>query len=201
MLLPAIIVSVAGVGLLRWAWQLGRGNGNGARLGLDVAGWGLLAVSFPLWVHAGGPDRGVALAFLAFMLPGLGWIGLAAWEGGRNGGRSRKRQTRIDAVRTAREQVRPRHERARRVWVFVLAGPVSAAAAVLLGMLLYVALLAAGWHPADVLATVLLFVPLAWTMLAIAATTHYSLWKRSAVVLGLAALGLIGYPLLPGMMG
>lgn len=196
----AILCSVAGVGLLRRAWQLGRSNGDGLRLALDGLGWLLLAVSVPLWMHAGGPDRGVAIAFLVFMVPGLAWIALAAWQSGRGDGNGRRRNSRADAVRAAREQARPRRLGLRRAWIFLLAGPVSAAAAVLTGMLVYAGLLRAGWHPADVLATVLLFVPLAWTLLAVAATTHFPLWKRSGVVLAVTVIGLAGYPLLPGIM-
>lgn len=196
-LLPALVCSLAGVALLRGAWQLGGSDGNGRRIALDVAGWGLLAVSVGVWMAAGGPDRGVALAFLAFMLPGLAMIAVAGWQGLRANGNGR-RNSRADAVRAAREQDRPPFLRLRQAWIFVLTGPLAAAVAVVLGMALYAGGLALAWHPADVLATVLLFVPLAWTVLAVAASTHWTLWKRSGLVVALGLLGLVVVRVLPG---
>ncbi|MEN8822095.1 MAG: hypothetical protein ABF271_13430 [Abyssibacter sp.] len=183
-----------GVAALRGAWHLGRRHADAhrQRRALRWGGWSLLIVATGGWMQAAGPDRGVAIAALAVSLAGLLWLLEAA---------------RTDAHTTRRPPVRrPPAGRARAVaapavvrslWVAILAGPVAMTAALLLGMLLYALALAAGMGAANGLAVGLIAAPLLWCLLLPLATAGVALRTRSAILLGVAAIGATAHPVLP----
>lgn len=196
--LVALLLILAGVALLRGGWHLGRAHP--LRLPAVAAGWALIAAAIPAWMSAGGPDRGVVIAVLAFMLGGLGWVALAGWRHAR-AARARRRGGRRESEASERSVETGSHRLPGRVWVFVLAGPVAGAGSIATGLALQLALLAGGWHPANALAAMLLWVPLAWTALAVIATTHFPLTARSALVCGVSLAGALGAVALPGVAG
>lgn len=193
----AVLTPAAGVALLRGAWQLPRGHR--LRLPADLAGWALIAAGIGLWMTVGGPDRGLVIAVLVFMLAGLAWVAVAGWRNRRVGARPRRRGSRLNGDRTAAEIDRPKHRAPGRVWVFLLAGPIAGAGSFATGLALQLLLLASGWHPANALAAMLLWVPLAWTALAVVATTHFRLAGRTAVVCGATLAGVVTAFALPGV--
>lgn len=193
----ALIITLAGIGLLRTAWSFGRsGNGNG-QLWTRWSGWLLMVAAGPLWASAIGIDRGIATAALAVMLAGIALVLHAGWRSRSTARRKRPRESR-DAREVARDP--GPHPLARRLWIAALAGPMAAAASLLLGLFLWLVLERVGAHPANVLTTVVMFVPLAWAALAIATTADLPLPVRTAVaVVPLAAGGLGSLALAGGL--
>lgn len=177
-----IALTMAGVGSLFAAWRARRAGQRRQRNVRVVAGWLLLCLSFVPWIVHGGNDRGVALAIMAFMLAGSTLVLLL---GARHRANGRRRNGERDANGASDTRAGGWRLLVRRVWVFLLAGPVSFAVAMLATAALYL-----GWTGSapDRLAAVMLAVPFAWTLLAIYATYDISLRQRSVAVLGLAAV-------------
>lgn len=187
-------MSAAGVLLLWRAWRLGHeGRQVGRRISL-AAGWSLLAACLLPWARAAGADRGPALALLAMMLTAGLLLAAIGWREAARRGRRRERERPANGNTTAGGA---RRLLPRRVWIFLLAGPLSAAAAFLLSLVFYYGP-AAGWDPANRLAGVLLFAPAAWALLSVASTYDSRLLTRSALLGGLVLLGLAGLWLTPG---
>jgi hypothetical protein len=197
LLVVAIALPVTGVAALRVAWQLPRGHR--LRLPADLAGWALVAAGVGTWMAAGGPDRGVVIAVLVFMLAGLACLVAAGRRDARGGGPLRRRTGRLDGDRTGKSPVEVRRRAIAWAWVVLLAGPIAGVGAFATGLAVQLGLLATGWHPANALAAVLLWVPLAWTTLAVVSTTQARLAGRSTVVCGIALAGLATALALPGV--
>lgn len=192
MLYPAAGLSIAGVLALWQTWRFGRQNRRPAQRAGRLLAWFLLAVSLVPWGLAGGADRGVALGILGLMVAALAIVGTIGWREARNPRRRKNSRERTDNERTES----PGRAFVRRAWIFVLAGPFSALAAISLTLSLHG--LAVSWDPANRLAALLLFAPVAWAVLTIVATYDGALWKRSAGIGGVLVAGLLGAVLVPG---
>lgn len=185
----AALLTVAGVLAVRLAWHCGRRQQPGRQSALRWTGWLLLALAVPPWAAAGGSDRGVAVAVGVVMLAGLAMALLEGWRAWRAPGRRRRaREPRNDLPRASSSG---RALLLRRVWIFCLAGPFALAAALAVGLALWLALVRAGVGEANVLAIAMLAVPVAWAVFAILATMEGALGKRTAFVSvpGLVGLG------------
>jgi hypothetical protein len=185
----ALVLTVMGAFALRLAWQSGKETRTGRQLGLRLTGWGLLIAALIPASMAGGPDRGPALALLTFMLAGLGVVLREGW-------RANRRPDRTGRERALREE--PTRAGGiggslllKRIWIFCLAGPIALAAALALGLSLWLGLARAGVAEADVLATAMLSVPIVWALLSVLATMQGGLATRTLIVAvpGLAAAG------------
>lgn len=191
----AAAVTAAGVMLLRLSWGRRRALGAGERAPWIAGGWSALACATLLWSAAAGMGRGVALALLATALAAIIVIGLDALAG--SGARGRRHGLAASAARPPR---RPAHgveaARARRLVrgaaTFALAGPIAGAAAIVLAVPLYAMLDTMGLAGADLLAVLVLLVPVAWAALAVVATVDIGLRRRAAWVTGGAALAALG---------
>lgn len=185
-MLAAGLLSLTGFWLVRRAWLAGRAGAHGRRQGFRLAGWGLLVIAAWPWMAAAGADRGVAFAvlmpllFACVWLAGIGWREAQRWRGRRERDKPLAETARAQGARVL----------LRRIWIFLLAGPLSAACAFFLTVLLYGQ--AAHWQPANRLAAVLLCAPLVWTLLSIWSTYDKRLFARSAAVLVLLAIGVAG---------
>lgn len=186
----ALVLTLAGALSLRLAWHWGRQSDSVRQVVLRLSGWGLVIASLVPWSIAGGPDRGPALALLVFMLTGLALVLREGWRASRTPARSRRGRSERD------EPIRPIEGSdtsllLKRIWIFCLAGPVALAAALALGVALWLALARAGLAEANVLATAMLSVPLLWALLCVAATMQGRLAARTITVAlpGLAGLG------------
>ena len=183
-----------GVTALRGAWHLGRRHADAhrRRRALRWGGWSLLIVATVWWTQTAGPDRGLAVAGLAVSLAGLLWL-LEALRTDAHG--AARRPVRRRPAGRAQSVTAPTILRG--LWVAVLAGPVAMTAALLLGMLLYALALAAGMGAANGLAVGLIAAPLLWCLLLPLATAGLALRTRSAILLGVAAIGATAHPVLP----
>lgn len=173
-------LTAAGVLLLFTGWRARRAGRSQQRALFTSAGWILLAASLLPWIILGGSDRGVAFAIMAFMLAGSM---LVIFLGSRHSSNGRARNMR-ESVNGGAQSINGNNLLVRRVWVFLLAGPLSFAVAMAGTAVLYLA-----WtgSAANRLAVVMLLVPFAWAVLAIYATYDVSLRQRSATVMGLLA--------------
>ncbi|RFF29996.1 DUF3325 family protein [Wenzhouxiangella sediminis] len=183
----AILITLAGTLALRLAWRRGRQQQVRQQLVLRWAGWLLLAAALVPWVATGGGDRGVALGIGVVMLAGLALALVEGWRAWRAPARRRReRQTRSELPRA------PSRGLAlllRRAWIFCLSGLLALAAALAVGLALWVCLARAGMNDANVLAVAMLAVPVAWAVLATLATMEAGLGKRTLLV---TAPGLVG---------
>lgn len=183
---------LAGVLLLWLVWQLGPRWPAACRRFARVFAWALLVLSAWPWAIVAGADRGPALALLGTMGTGLVVVAGIGWR------HWRQRPARPPRSRSRNDKDRGRSisgmtARAlflRRAWIVLLAGPLAGAASCL-GALAIDRLLAS-WASANRVTTVLLAVPLVWTLLAILATYGMSLVRRSAAIGLLIALGAAG---------
>lgn len=183
----AIALTIAGALALRLARHWGRQPGPQHQLAARWGGWLLLAASLLPWTAAGGSDRGVALAIGVLMLAGLA---LALFEGWR-AWRAPARRKRERAFRNDLPKARTRGAALllRRIWIFCLAGPLALAAALAIGLALWLGFGGAGVSEANVLAIGMLSVPIAWAVLAMLATMETRLASRTLLV---ALPGLLG---------
>lgn len=186
LMLLAAALSVAGIWLVRRAWDYGRDKRPRARRLALSGGWGLLVAAVWPWSLAAGGDRGVALAFL---VPVLGAFVLLAAIGRRESRRGGRRAQRNKPANGNGSNGIGARLFARRVWIFLLAGPLSALAAFLLSAQIYYRW-PADWDDANRLAAVLLFAPFAWAVLAVWSTYDSRLRVRGAVLAGFLLLGL-----------
>lgn len=194
--LLAFALTATGVVLLRLSWGRRQDSTPAERAPRIVAGWSALTCAVPVWIAAAGPGRGVAASLLTIALLGLAVIARDVITG--TAARSRPRRAGAsDAVRDAPRARRAAHEAPRDrllrgVGIFMLAGPVAAAAAYLLAVPLYAALAAAGVSGPDRIAVLVFFVPVAWAALAVAATVDTSLPRRAGWVAGTAVVAVLG---------
>ncbi|MEE4302869.1 MAG: hypothetical protein V2J19_01845 [Wenzhouxiangella sp.] len=183
----AILLTVAGTLALRLAWRRGRQQQARPPVVLRWAGWMLLAAALVPWAATGGGDRGVALGVGVVMLGGLALVLLEGWRAWRAPARRRReREPRNDLPRAPSRGIALF---LRRAWIFCLSGPLALAAALAVGLALWVGLARAGMHDANVLAVAMLAVPVAWAVLATLATMEAGLGKRTLLV---TAPGLLG---------
>jgi hypothetical protein len=191
----ALLSTLAGIALLRAAWQLGRNGQRGRHQLARWGGWLLIGVAGALWASAVGIDRGIATAMLVAMLAGIVLV-LHAGRQSRDSRRRRRAREPRDGNEVARDP--GAHPLARRLWIGILAGPAAAAASLALGLVLWLVMETGGVHSANVLTSVVIFVPLAWAVLAIVATADLRLPARSAAVLVPLAIGALGSLALAG---
>ena len=183
----AVLLTLAGILALRLAWRRGRLQQIRQQLVLRWAGWLLLAAALVPWAATGGGDRGVALGVGVVMLAGLALVLLEGWRAWRAPARRRReREPRNDLPRAPSRGI---SLFLRRAWIFCLSGPLALAAALAVGLALWVGLARAGMHDANVLAVAMLAVPVAWAVLATLATMEAGLGRRTLLV---AAPGLLG---------
>lgn len=182
------LLAFASVLLLRHAWRLNR-QGRPIPL-LRWGGWTAFAFAATVWTAAYTPDWGIAVALCLFMLVGTGWM---IWLAARA---PRRAAFEAGKARTASAQAKPGNSwrlGARRVAIFLLAGPLAGVAALLLSIWIYGATFGSGGgQTASQLFFTLLAFPFLWALLSLVATYDASLLKRSGVVAASAALGLIG---------
>lgn len=192
----AILLTAAGVFTVRLAWHCGRQQQGQRQRILRGAGWILLAVALVPWMRVGGQDRGVALAIGIVMLLGLALALFEGWRALRAPKRCRReREARNDlpeAASTGPALV------LRRAWIFCLGGPLALAAALALGLALWLGLESLGAAPSNVLAIAMLAVPVAWAILSVFATMEGRLRSRTLIVALPGLLGLAASLLLAG---
>ncbi|NEZ04338.1 DUF3325 domain-containing protein [Wenzhouxiangella sp. XN201] len=191
-LAPAIALTTAGVLALRLAWHWGRQQQPRRQLPLRCAGWLLLAIGLAPWVLTGGSDRGVALAVLVVMLAGLALALFEGWRAWRAPIRRKREPTPRNDLPKA--ETRGASLLLRRLWIFCLAGPLALAAALAIGLALWLGLGRIGVSDANVLAVAMLSVPIVWSILAVLSTMEGSLGSRTLLVAlpGLLGLALAG---------
>lgn len=188
----ALVLTVAGLLTLRLAWHWGRQQQPGRQLILRWTAWLLLAAALGPWTLAGGSDRGVALAVLVVMLAGLALALFEGWRAWRAPARRRREQTpRNDLPKPATQGA---SLLLRRTWIFCLAGPMALAAALAIGLGLWLGLARIGVSEANVLAVAMLSVPIVWSLLSVVATMEGDLGSRTLLVVlpGLLGLALAG---------
>lgn len=184
-------LSAAGVLLLQQGWRNGR-NGHAQRRRWYVGGaWLLVLLAFWPWALAGGTDRGIALGVIVFMLAGAALVTQA--------GRVHVARNRKNGAREPRGNGEPVETLSgwrlslRRAFVFLLAGPVAAIAALLLAANIFAWWDTVEGSAANRLAAALLIVPFAWVVLAVWATydkplRQRSLWMFAFLLAGTAGL-------------
>lgn len=192
-LVIAAAMPIAAALLLRQGWRARRAGHPQRRLAFMLSAWTLLLLSFVPWTAASGADRGVAFAITAFMLAGFVLVLLA----GREGNGSRKRAEREPRTNGNGNEQSGTRLLLRRICVFLLAGPVSAAIALLITAAAF-----AWWNvetgsAANRLAAALLLMPFAWALLAIWTTYDVPLRRRSLVMAGVALVSVAGVMLAP----
>lgn len=187
---------IAGVLFVWRGWHARRAGRLAERRAFVGIGWLAIAMSFAPWMVAGGADRGVALALIVFMLAGVCLLLHAMFTGKGNGRRGNGRDASSNGASNA--GFGGWRLFLRRSWVFLLAGPVSAAAATFAAAALFGLWNVETGSAANRLAAVLLLVPIAWSALAIWATYDVPLRRRSLVVFGFLLAGVAG-TFLPGM--
>lgn len=183
LVLLGLALALAGVLVLRYTW--GR---KGARSRMEVSvGWGLIAVSFVPWIMASTGDWGAALALAAFMTVGVGFITYAALRqpAGRKARAPRE-------ARYSTPEKNPINWKAggRRVFTFLLAGPIAGVAALTLSLWLYGAM--AHSEPTLRVFAILFAFPLIWAALSIFATYDMPVIKRGGIVVLSGVLGALG---------
>ncbi|OAB56311.1 hypothetical protein AY599_06945 [Leptolyngbya valderiana BDU 20041] len=176
--LAAAALSAAGALALFESWR--RRSTRHRRL--MAAGWLAVALSVPLWIAAGGPDRGAALAGLSAM---AAVSILLAIQYGRQDGKPRRAPSRTAGDISV--PVSPGRI-GRTVYVALLAVVPALASAVFLAGLVYAAILAAGLAQPDALFWSVLVLPTAWGALMIIPALDLSLRTRSLVMGGVTIL-------------
>jgi hypothetical protein len=183
MVLLALMLAFGGVLVLRRTWAR-----KAARVSAEVSlGWALVALSFVPWIMASTGDWGAALALCAFMIIGTGMIAYAA-----------VRQPAGRKARAPREARDSTPERAplnwrlggRRVFTFLLTGPIAGVAALTLSLWLYGAM--AGAEPTLRVFAILFAFPLVWAVLSVFATYDMPVIKRGGIVVLSGVLGALG---------
>jgi hypothetical protein len=192
------VFAVASVLLLWQSWRLRRAGAPSPLVRLLA--WGALVASGALWATGTTADWGIAVALCAFMLAGLGPIG---WVTARQPRRQllQAGKGRVQSAGTSGTSAGISGgsgawlRGGRRVYVFLLAGPVAGVAALVLTIALYG--LAGGASGADdertagQLFTALFCFPFLWSLLALVATFDMPLLRRSGAVFGAALVGFV----------
>lgn len=184
-LLLGVAFSVSGAMLLYFAWQARRAGQHVRRRRFVVAGWLLITISVLPWVIATGGDKGTALAILVLLLAGSALVIRAGLLHKGNGRRVVERDVRNEVSHGSSLLLR-------RIWVFLLSGPIAMAAALFISAAVFATWNLANGSEANRLATALLLMPLAWTLLALYATYDAPLRYRTSVVFLFLVVGLAG---------
>ncbi|WP_262690734.1 hypothetical protein [Kordiimonas aestuarii] len=184
LVLLGLALALAGVMVLRYTW-----GKKGARSRAEVsAGWGLIAASFVPWVMASTPDWGSALAICLFMIIGVVLMGYAAARQPEGRKARAGRAERAAAPASAVPFNWP--ITGRRVFTFLLAGPIAGVAALYLCLWLYGAM--GGGASAGQLMAVLFAFPLLWAVLSVFATYDMPVVRRGGIVVLSGVLGALG---------
>lgn len=181
----AALMSAAGIALVFQSWRRRRD-----RHAVSLwSGWGLLVLSTPIWMLAAGPDRGIAFAGL---LPSVFASFVLAVQFARPDNTKPLRELR-DSDRQTDGGV-SMSKVLRTLYVVLLAGPVSALAALTATSLMYGGLIESGLPQPDTLLATFLALTFGWACLAIISAASWRLRWRSLVTLGCAAgFGLAAY--------
>lgn len=182
-------LSAGGVLLLQRAWHERRAGRARRRTVFVLSAWALLAAAFIPWAMAAGADKGAAFAVMVLMLAGTALVLRAGMQHAGNGRRATEREARTNDAADADGGWRLL---SRRIAVFLLAGPVSFAVSIVLAACVFAAWNVTSGSAANRLAAVMLFVPFAWSVLAVYATYDAPLRQRSVVVFALLFAGLAG---------
>lgn len=158
-----------------------------------VAGWASLLAALTIWGIAGG-DRGAAVGVAAAVVAACAALALSA--GAAYGARRLAPARAAARVASAAERRASFPLYARRGAVFLLAGPLAGGAALLLTLFFFRLMKTSVMTEPDRIAAALLLAPTLWAGLAVYAVMDERLWRRSAVVVGAAALGAAGLALL-----
>jgi hypothetical protein len=174
-----VIAAISGLGFLRVAW----GRRAGPRGVVIVAAWLLIALSLLSW-GAAAQERGVAIGVLIFVALAMAcMVALFARQRPAASSQSDRSGSLRDESKLTAGVL------GRRVWIFVLAGPLSLIATCLLGGLCYALLTRAGAATTDAIMVATLLAPVVWGGLMCWVLMDVSLVRRTAGVLGAAALG------------
>ena len=180
--LGALAFTLSGTALIYRAWRQKQKN----RAFLIALGWALALGGCAVWVIGFGPDQGIAFALLG--LPFMAWLCVSL---------SVERKTTKTADKTRQNPVGPAlsHQplwliTLRRIYIVLLAGPLSLLAACggILG--LFALLGTSGVNGADQLATTLFLAPVLWGVFAVISVLDAALWRRTLGVILPAILGL-----------
>lgn len=188
LLLAGAAFSVSGIVLLHAASLARRAGAQARRRKLVSSAWLLVAFAFLPWMYARGFDKGAAFAVIVCMLAGVMLVLRAGLLHEGNGRGRAEREARAADANGAHGL--PLF--LRRSWVFLLAGPLAGTASLLLAAVLFAAWDVASGSAANRLAAVMLFVPLAWALLATFATYNARLRYRSLIVCAFLVAGLAG---------
>lgn len=200
--LLAVLLAFGGILVLRRTWAK-----KGVRVRGEVtAGWALITVSLVLWLSISPADWGTAMALCVLMTLGMAMMAYAAYRQpaasmARKAGAGRApRAARTagmagtvastvagDAVVAAKA---PRNWKlgGRRVFTFLLAGPIAGASALYLSLWLY------GAMPDGVgrVAAIVYIFPTLWAVLSVFATYDMAPVKRGGIVIISGLVGAIG---------
>ncbi|MBW3567601.1 MAG: hypothetical protein KY410_06535 [Proteobacteria bacterium] len=182
----AVVMMLAGVLLLQYAWRERRAGRRQRRRVVVVVAWLVLALSLAPWTFVAGIDKGAAFAVILFMLAGSALVLRAGLLHSTNrNGREREPRANRNGNGGSGNGDGARSRMVRRAWVFLLAGPLSGVASIAASAGLFAAWNTETGSAANRLACVMLLVPVAWALLATWATYDVSLRARSSIVLGL----------------
>ncbi|MEM7081509.1 MAG: hypothetical protein AAF465_02060 [Pseudomonadota bacterium] len=177
--LLAIAITLAGFGVLLYAWQ--RATRSWPLLGLA---WGLLVTALILWSATSASDKGVALGLVAGVLIALAVLTVRTLrETPRTLRRTREAQNTAQAAVEELQLIR-------RLWLFMLYGPLAGLASMALCSAAFVLFQEVGLeHTANVTIVFLLF-PIAWSCIAVGVGYPIGLLRKttSVFVTGLVSL-------------
>jgi threonine/homoserine/homoserine lactone efflux protein len=190
-LLLSCLTTIGGVFFLHQAWTSGRNERRQRQWICRCLALAFFFASIGLWQAYLGFDRGIIIAFLALSLVPFSYF---TWQQTQQYGA---------VLKTSKEKqkealIKEPKQWLRRTWIVLLAGPFSLILAIVLSIFVFATLTAVQWHPANVLATVLILCPILWAALIVWSTTSVSLKWRSASVLVSTVLGFGGVWLLMG---
>lgn len=154
MIIIAAILSLFGLGILRYSWGLPKRSGL-----LNFGGWGLIAASLFAW-NINGADRGVALGLCLFIVFALLFIFREAWAGDASAGTIQKNR-----IVSARNRPHPRMVSLKGIGLFFVNGPILGAIAFAVAMACHEVMLASDAHASDSLVLALFLFPIIWASL------------------------------------
>lgn len=176
----AVITAAGSIGVLRHAWRKPERHWP-----MILSGWGLLLVSMIIWSYITGADKGVALAFVTWVIVALLFLLNAASHSERRPARMLKKQqqalTKPGLVLVAK-----------RVFVALLMGPGLGLIAMAICTAAFTALASLGTEHTANLTIVSFSFPLVWAALAVMLGYQRELWLKTCSAVGLAGLA-FGY--------
>jgi hypothetical protein len=170
----ACLMVVCGLWLLQAAWRLR--TANGWRL---AGGWSAITLSVICWAATSHPDKGSALGIVVIMIAAmaaLSWIYVKA----------DRKTAREATARVTKPAPTGPLEILRRIAAGILLGPLAGLAALAFSTAGFVVLRKSGVEHTTNLVTAMFAFPLLWAVIAVVASAHSRLWRKSAIVIGSA---------------